>query len=118
MPVVKDQDDSGRDQNTDAVSQRFAELQLFQGKDQQGKSEKNVIRSKRQNSGRVIPSNPCETRFSRSRQARYVLHGTAKTFDLHSKAPQRIDGNHATVGIEGNHVGKHAAKGKGFRGLA
>ena len=42
VPVVQDQDDSGRTKVTDAVFQWFAELQLFQGKDQQGKSEKTL----------------------------------------------------------------------------
>jgi hypothetical protein len=40
VPVVQDQDEAGRTKITDAVYQWFAELQLFQGKDQQGKSEK------------------------------------------------------------------------------
>jgi len=38
VPVVQDQDESGRTKITDALYQWFAELQLFQGKDQQGKS--------------------------------------------------------------------------------
>jgi integrase len=42
VPVVRDQDESGRTKITDAVFQWFAELQLFQGKDQQGKSEKTL----------------------------------------------------------------------------
>jgi integrase len=42
VPVVQDQDDAGRTKITDAVYQWFAELQLFQGKDQQGKSEKTL----------------------------------------------------------------------------
>ena len=42
VPVVQDQDDAGRTKITDAVYQSFAELQLFQGKDQQGKSEKTL----------------------------------------------------------------------------
>src|SRR5215467_2592296 len=42
VPVVQDQDDLGRTKITDAVYQWFAELQLFQGKDQQGKSEKTL----------------------------------------------------------------------------
>jgi len=42
VPVVQDQDESGRTKITDAVFQWFAELQLFQGKDQQGKSEKTL----------------------------------------------------------------------------
>jgi hypothetical protein len=42
VPVVQDQDDSGRTKITDAVYQWFADLQLFQGKDQQGKSEKTL----------------------------------------------------------------------------
>jgi len=42
VPVVQDQDDFGRTKITDAVYQWFAELQLFQGKDQQGKSEKTL----------------------------------------------------------------------------
>jgi integrase len=41
-PVVQDQDESGRTKITDAVYQWFAELQLFQGKDQQGKSDKTL----------------------------------------------------------------------------
>jgi hypothetical protein len=40
VPVVHDQEETGRTKITDAVYQWFAELQLFQGKDQQGKSEK------------------------------------------------------------------------------
>jgi integrase len=40
--VIQDQDESGRTKITDAVFQWFAELQLFQGKDQQGKSEKTL----------------------------------------------------------------------------
>jgi hypothetical protein len=42
VPVVQDQDDTLRTKITDAVYQWFAELQLFQGKDQQGKSEKTL----------------------------------------------------------------------------
>jgi integrase len=42
VPVVHDQDELGRTKITDAVYQWFAELQLFQGKDQQGKSEKTL----------------------------------------------------------------------------
>jgi hypothetical protein len=42
VPVVQNQDDAGRTKITDAVYQWFAELQLFQGKDQQGKSEKTL----------------------------------------------------------------------------
>lgn len=42
VPVIHDQDESGRTKITDAVFQWFAELQLFQGKDQQGKSEKTL----------------------------------------------------------------------------
>jgi integrase len=42
VPVVQDQDDAGRTKITDAVYQWFAELQLFQGKAQQGKSEKTL----------------------------------------------------------------------------
>ena len=40
--MIQDQDESGRTKITDAVFQWFAELQLFQGKDQQGKSEKTL----------------------------------------------------------------------------
>ena len=42
VSVVKDQDETGRTKITDAVYQWFAELQLFQGKNQQGKSEKTL----------------------------------------------------------------------------
>jgi hypothetical protein len=42
VPVVQNQDESGRTRIMDAVYQWFAELQLFQGKDQQGKSEKTL----------------------------------------------------------------------------
>jgi hypothetical protein len=42
VPVVQDQDDARRTKITDAVYQWFAEVQLFQGKDQQGKSEKTL----------------------------------------------------------------------------
>jgi hypothetical protein len=42
VPVVQDQDDSGRTKITDAAFQWYAELQIFQGKDQQGKSEKTL----------------------------------------------------------------------------
>jgi integrase len=42
VPVVQDKDGTGRTKVTDAVYQWFAELQLFQGKDQQGKSEKTL----------------------------------------------------------------------------
>ncbi|HXO32840.1 MAG TPA: hypothetical protein VN901_10850 [Candidatus Acidoferrales bacterium] len=42
VPVIQDQDESGRAKITDAVFQWFAELQLFQGKDRQGKSEKTL----------------------------------------------------------------------------
>jgi len=42
VPVVQDKDDAGRTKITDAVYQWFAELQIFQGKDQQGKSEKTL----------------------------------------------------------------------------
>ena len=40
--VIQNQDDTGRTKIADAVYQWFAELQLFQGKDQQGKSEKTL----------------------------------------------------------------------------
>ena len=59
----------------------------------------------------LIASNPCDSRVSCLRQARDVLHRTAKTFNVHSEVPQRIDGDHPTVGIKGNHVGEHASKG-------
>ena len=42
VPVIQSQDETGRTKITDAVYQWFAELQLFQGKDQQGKSEKTL----------------------------------------------------------------------------
>jgi hypothetical protein len=42
VPVVPDPGDVGRIKITDPVYQWFAELQLFQGKDQQGKSEKTL----------------------------------------------------------------------------
>src|SRR5258706_3567867 len=42
VPVIENQDETGRTKITDAVYQWFAELQLFQGKDQQGKSEKTL----------------------------------------------------------------------------
>ena len=42
VPVAQNQDETGRTKITDAVYQWFAELQLFQGKDQQGKSEKTL----------------------------------------------------------------------------
>ena len=42
VPVIQDQDESSRTKITDAVFQWFAELQLFQGKDQRGKSEKTL----------------------------------------------------------------------------
>jgi len=42
VPVIQEQGDAGRTKITDAVYQWFAELQLFQGKDQQGKSEKTL----------------------------------------------------------------------------
>jgi hypothetical protein len=42
VPVIQNQDETGRAKVTDAVYQWFAELQLFQGKDQQGKSEKTL----------------------------------------------------------------------------
>jgi integrase len=42
VPVIQNQDETGRTKITDAVYQWFAELQLFQGKDQQGKSEKTL----------------------------------------------------------------------------
>jgi len=42
VPVVQDQDAAGRTKITDAVLRWFAELQLFQGKDQQGESEKTL----------------------------------------------------------------------------
>jgi hypothetical protein len=42
VPVVQDNNDAGRTTITDAVYQWFAELQIFQGKDQQGKSEKTL----------------------------------------------------------------------------
>src|ERR1700751_5874680 len=41
VPVIQNQDETGRTTFT-AVYQWFAELQLFQGKDQQGKSEKTL----------------------------------------------------------------------------
>jgi hypothetical protein len=40
--VVQDNDNAGRTKITDAVYQWFAVLQLFQGNDQQGKSEKTL----------------------------------------------------------------------------
>jgi integrase len=42
VPVIQDQQESGRTKITDAVYQWFAELQLFLGNDQQGKSEKTL----------------------------------------------------------------------------
>jgi hypothetical protein len=42
FPVVQNQDGSGRTKITDAVFQWFAELQLFRGKDQRGKSERTL----------------------------------------------------------------------------
>jgi hypothetical protein len=42
VPVVQDHDESGRTKITDAIFQWFGELQFFQGKDQQGKSEKTL----------------------------------------------------------------------------
>jgi hypothetical protein len=42
VPVIQDQDDASRTKITDAVYQWSAELQLFHGKDQQGKSEKTL----------------------------------------------------------------------------
>ena len=42
VPVVLDNNHAGRTKITDAVYQWFAELQIFQGKDQQGKSEKTL----------------------------------------------------------------------------
>jgi hypothetical protein len=42
FPVIQNQDETGRTKITDAGYQWFAELQLFQGKDQQGKSEKTL----------------------------------------------------------------------------
>ena len=42
VPVIPNQDETGRTKITDAVYRWFAELQLFQGKDQQGKSEKTL----------------------------------------------------------------------------
>jgi integrase len=42
VPIIQDQDGSGRTKIIDAVFQWFSELQLFQGKDQQGKSEKTL----------------------------------------------------------------------------
>ena len=40
VPVIPGKDESGRTKIADAFSQWFAELQIFQGKDQQGKSRK------------------------------------------------------------------------------
>lgn len=77
-----------------------------------------VILSESVNANRPIASNPSYSRVSRLRQALEVLHGTANALNLHSKAPQHIDGNHPPVGIEGNHVREHAAKREGFRGFA
>ncbi|HYX51826.1 MAG TPA: hypothetical protein VE783_00125 [Candidatus Limnocylindrales bacterium] len=45
VPVVQNEDDAARTKITDAVYQWFSELQLFQGKDQQGKSEKRCGRT-------------------------------------------------------------------------
>ena len=42
VPVVQDQDEAGRTKITDAVFLWCAELQLFQGKDQQGKERKDT----------------------------------------------------------------------------
>jgi hypothetical protein len=42
VPVIQNQDETGRTKITAAVYQWFAELQLFQGKDQLGKSEKTL----------------------------------------------------------------------------
>ena len=39
VPVLQDQDDAGRTKITDAVYQWFAELQLFQGRDQASEEE-------------------------------------------------------------------------------
>ena len=42
VQVIQNQDETGRTKITAAVYQWFAELQLFQGKDQLGKSEKTL----------------------------------------------------------------------------
>jgi integrase len=42
VPGIQDQDESGRKRISDALSQWFADLRLFQGRDQQGKSEKTL----------------------------------------------------------------------------
>jgi integrase len=42
VPIIHDQDESGRKRINDAVSQWFAVLRIFQGRDQQGKSEKTL----------------------------------------------------------------------------
>jgi hypothetical protein len=44
MPVVQDEDDASRTKITDALYQEFAELQLFQGKDQQGTAQTHMPR--------------------------------------------------------------------------
>jgi len=61
-------------------------------------------------------SNPCYSRVSRVREARNVLFRTAKTFHPRSEVPQRIDGEHPPVQIEGNHMCEHTTKGKGLGG--
>jgi hypothetical protein len=43
VPVIQNQNQSARTEITDAIYQWFAELQLFQGKDQQGKGEKTLL---------------------------------------------------------------------------
>jgi hypothetical protein len=45
VPVIQDQDETGRTKITDAVYQWFAELQLFQGKDQQARAKRHCERT-------------------------------------------------------------------------
>ena len=65
VPVIKELEESGRTKITDAVFRWFAELQLFQGKDQQGKSEKKTAGV--QLPSRIFPITNLDLLGSRSR---------------------------------------------------
>src|SRR5579871_3162007 len=51
-------------------------------------------------------------------QARHVLLRTTDALHPHAEASQRIDGQHAPVEIERNHMRERTAKGEGLRRLA
>src|SRR5436305_13627161 len=58
----------------------------------------------------ILPDSCWSRRNFNAAEARNVFRGTAKTFNFHSQASQRLDGKHPPVCIECNHVRKHTTK--------